>query len=84
MNICYVFSIDRVKSGELETRNIFADHFTKPLKGVAFYKFCSQVMNMDPGLTSADLGLAWDCAVSMSHSPQECVEDPSHHAKDDM
>jgi hypothetical protein len=37
-------------------------------------------MNMDPGLTSADL--AWDRAVSVSPSPQECVEDPSRHAKD--
>lgn len=37
-------------------------------------------MNMDPGLTSTDL--AWDRAVSVSPSPQECVEDPSRHAKD--
>ena len=58
---------------------MLADHFTKPLQGEAFYKFRSQIMNMDPGLTGADL--AWDRAFSSSPSPQECVGDPSSDAK---
>jgi hypothetical protein len=88
MNIRYFFITDRVKSGELEikycpTGEMLADHFTKPLQGEAFYKFRSLIMNMDPGLTSADL--AWDRALSFSPSPQECVGDPSScHAKDHM
>ncbi len=80
MNIRYFFITDRVKSGELVIRycptgEMLADHFTKPLQGEAFYKFRSQIMNMDPGLTGADL--AWDRAFSSSPSPQECVGDPS-------
>jgi hypothetical protein len=61
---------------------MLADHFTKPLQGEAFYKFRSQIMSMDPGLTSADL--AWDRALSFSPSPspQEYVWYPSRHVKD--
>ncbi len=85
MNINYFFL---VKSGELEMRyfptgEMLPDHFTKPLQSTAFYKFRSQIMNIDPGLTSADL--AWDQALFSSPSPQECVGDPSScHAKDHM
>jgi hypothetical protein len=62
MNIRSFFITDHIKSGELKikycpTGEMLADHFTKPIQGEAFYKFYSQMMNIDPGLASADLAL---------------------------
>ena len=76
MNIRYFFITDRVKSGEVTikycpTKEMVADHFTKPLQGEAFYNFRSVIMNVDPGITSADL--SWD--RNPHPSPQECVEE---------
>lgn len=56
---------------------MLASHFTKPLEGEAFYQFRVEMMNLDLGLTSADL--AWDHLAANEPIPQECVEesDPS-------
>ena len=85
MNIRDFVIIDQVKSGELEikycpTVEMLADHFTKPLDGETFNKFCSQIMNMDHDHIGTDL--ARNQALSFSLSPRKYVGNPSHHAKD--
>ena len=88
IRVRYYFVKDRITAGDIvvkhcPTREILADHFTKPLQGALFRKFRAEIQGIPATMDDEEMG--WDApgpfnvplkAVDTATgipSPQECV-----------
>ena len=90
INVRYYFIKDRILSGELSvqhcpTKQMLADHFTKPLQGELFRKFRAELMNIPEDIDMSQMGwdgtghpkgVTWKLHNETDPAcPQECVGD---------
>jgi hypothetical protein len=81
IRVRYFFIKDRIGNGDKSlkhcpTGDMVGDHFTKPLQGAQFQKFCADIQGVPTDMSDLDMGLGQDEMTKAGPSPQQCVEKP--------